>query len=91
MYVRKPESQASPESHFTVWSPNLWMATVATVTLLIVTIRVTYKFGAFEENSSLSTDPLHGVLKEQDHFGICVLSVLGSIGSEGKNLNFTKF
>jgi hypothetical protein len=92
LYVRAPESQASPESHFTVWSPHLWMATLATVVLLIMAMRLMYKYGAFEENreSYSHMDPLHYLLKEKDHFGnvnlgICILSVLGSIGSEGKS------
>lgn len=89
LYVRKPESQACAESHFTVWSPNLWVATLTTVMLLIVAIRFMYKYGAFGQNSCSSTDPLQNVLKEPDHFGICVLSVVGCIGSEGKNFHFT--
>lgn len=91
LYVRAPESQASPESHFTVWSPYLWMATLATMVLLIMAMRIMYKYGAFEENSGSYShiDPLYHLHKEQDrlgnpNLGICILSVLGSIGSEGK-------
>jgi hypothetical protein len=64
---------------------------MATMMLLVATIRLLYKYGAFKENSCPTMDQLHGVLKEQDHFGICVLSVLGSIGSEGKNLRCENF
>jgi hypothetical protein len=89
--VRAPESKASPESHFTVWTPKLWIATVATMMLLIVATRIMYKFGAFEENRSPDSnmDMLQHLLQERDHLGngtlsICFLSVLGSICSEGK-------
>jgi hypothetical protein len=92
LYVRAPESQASPESHFTVWSPNLWMATLATMVLLIMSMRIMYNYGAFEENTGFYSyvDPLYHLRKEQDrlgnvNLGICILSVLGSIGSEGKS------
>jgi hypothetical protein len=92
LYVRAPESQASPESHFTVWSPYLWMATLATMVLLIMAMRIMYNYGAFEENrgSCSHIQPLYHLHKEQDrlgnaNLGICILSVLGSVGSEGKS------
>lgn len=69
------------------------MATLATMVLLIMAMRIMYKYGAFEENSGSYShiDPLYHLHKEQDrlgnpNLGICILSVLGSIGSEGFQL-----
>jgi hypothetical protein len=68
------------------------MATLATMVLLIMAMRIMYMYGAFEENreSFSDIDPLYHLHKEQDrlgnaNLGICILSVLGSIGSEGKS------
>jgi hypothetical protein len=90
--VRAPESKASPESHFKVWTPKLWIATLATMILLIVAARIMYNFGAFEENRTTDSDMdmLQHLLQKQDRpgsgsLGICFLSVLGSICSEGKH------
>jgi hypothetical protein len=92
LYVRAPEGQASPESYFTVWSPHLWTATFATILLLTMATRILYKYGAFEEHreSYSHMDPLYNLREEEDslgnaNLGICILSVLGSIGSEGKS------
>ena len=89
--MRAPENKASPESHFTVWTPKLWIATLATTILLIVATRIMYKFGAFEETGATDsdTDTLPHLLQKQGRLGsgtlgICFLSVLGSICSEGK-------
>lgn len=68
------------------------MATLATMVLLIMAMRIMYKYGAFEENrgSYSHIDTLYHLREEQDrlgnaNLGICILSVLGSIGSEGKS------
>ena len=89
--MRAPESKESPESHFKVWTPKLWIATLATMILLIVATRIMYRFGAFEENKTIDSemDMLQHLLQKQDRrgsgsLGICFLSVLGSICSEGK-------
>jgi hypothetical protein len=59
--------------------------------LLIVATRIMYRFGAFEENRTTDSDMdmLRHLLQKQDRpgsgsLGICFLSVLGSICSEGK-------
>jgi len=96
--VRAPESKASPESHFKVWTPKLWIATLATMILLIVATRIMYRFGAFEENRTTDSDMdmLQHLLQKQDRpgsgsLGICFLSVLGSICSEGKNFSQLRY
>jgi hypothetical protein len=55
-----------------------------------------YKFGAFEENTCIHSDvDMLQLLQQQDRvgkgtLGICFLSVLGSICSEGKNFAHLK-
>jgi hypothetical protein len=65
---------------------------MATILLLIMAMRILYQHGAFEEHlgSHSRMDPLYNLHEEQDdlgdaNLGICILSVLGSIGSEGKS------
>ena len=59
--------------------------------LLIVSTRIMYRFGAFEENRTTDSDMdmLQHLLHKQDRpgsgiLGVCFLSVLGSVCSEGK-------
>jgi hypothetical protein len=60
------------------------MATLATMVLLIVAVRLLHKYGAFEENGDTfsAMDRLHRLMNVTP--GIYILSVLGSFGSEGK-------
>ncbi|XP_069676419.1 glutamate receptor ionotropic, delta-1-like [Periplaneta americana] len=79
LYVRAPEGQASAQSHFTVWGPNVWMATLATTALLTVAVRLMCKCGAFEEDGGTRR-------RQRVTLSLCFLSVLGSLGSEGFQL-----